>query len=948
MVSLPLKNAPLPAAVVDVPAASFWSGVSAISRRLLLIGGGSLLTMVVVVAFLSWELHQLALADARRTVATLGIAIAEQTTRSAQAVDLVLDDLRWDVARRGIDTPDAFREAMRSAGVRELLRQRDQSLPQASAFAIVGADGGLINRSVDGPVERTDAIDRDYYMYFRGHDDPGTVISKPFQRRSDGAWTAVIAKRVNGPSGQFLGIVLGAIDLDYYRDFYRTLTAGTATTVTLLKRDGTVLTSFPTTAAIGTKWPATAGWYRIVATKRQDTIMNDADLDEEGRIVSVQPLTDYPLVVDVSVSRWDALTAWRLVTTVAILATISAALCVVLLLRALAEQLLGIKRTKASLAEQTLRLEATGRRMASQSRALQASQSRLAAQSEALETTLDHMNQGIIMVDANGTVAVCNSLAIDMLGLPADLMESRPTFQAMVAHQHVMGEFSHGAMPPWVGKAELSDKPLIYERTRPNGRILEIQSVPLAAGGMVRTYTDITERRVSEEQVRYLAHHDSLTRLVNRAVFQQRLEHAIQLAHGSDHCVAVLYVGLDRFKLVNDTKGHVAGDQVLVQVAGRLHGAVRESDTVARMGGDEFAIIQFLIDQQDAPIRLAERVLVLMAQPFVIDQTPFSIGASIGISCYPDHAANATDLLRNADTALRHAKSDGRGVYRVFDETMEARQQAQFALEQELRRALELQQFELYYQPVVEAATRRVISCEALLRWQHPVRGLVGPGAFIELVESSGLIIPIGLWVLETACRQAMTWPEDIKIAVNLSPAQFNQENLIQHLTDILRRTGLQPDRLILEVTEGLLLEETSVVMGSMARMRELGVRFSLDDFGTAHAGLSYLRRFPFDAIKIDKSFVQNAPEQAEARAIVAAVLAIGVALGLNVVAEGVETEEQLAALQGMGCAYVQGYLTGRPMPAAKISAHILQDRATPPCVTPDAGPASHIQLDKR
>ena len=910
------------------PVLRLWAGLSSASKRLIAVGAGLLLTMVAAVTITMWDMRSVALTDVRQNVGKLGIAIAEQTTRSIQAVDLALDELRKDILADGIDTPERFRAELQNISLHNVLRQRDDALPQADAFTIIGADGKLVNFSRQWPIPQTDLSDRDYFRYFSTHDDPGAFISAPVQNRGNGGWTAYVVRRVNGPSGNFLGMVLGALDLSYFRDFYQALTVGAGTTVTLLKRDGTALVSFPTTARIGEMVPpAPNPWHGIVARRKPDSFVTQGVLAPGFRVVSVHPLLDYPLVVNVSVSEWDSLANWRKAVLLAAIGTASAVLCVILLLRALTLQLQRLERSEASLAEQNTKLETTHRRMESQATELQASRERLAEQSAALGTTLDHMNQGILMVDSQRIVAVCNTRAIEMLDLPAPLMTSRPTFDDVVSHQRDIGEFKSEDTPPWVGKAELVNAPVVYERRRPNGRILEIQSVPLNNGGMVRTYTDITERRISEEQVRYFAHHDGLTKLVNRVVFQERLQHAIELADRSDRNIAVLYLDLDRFKLVNDTRGHQTGDKLLVQVAARLRGAVRDVDTVARMGGDEFAIIQPLIEQPNSSAKLAERVLHLIKQPFTIDGAQCNVGVSVGIAHYPDHAANASDLLRNADTALYRAKADGRGIYCVFEKYMDVRQQQLFVLEQDLRDAVEEQQFILEYQPIVDTATRRILCLEALLRWRHPKHGVIAPAEFISLAENSGLIIPIGLWTLEAACREAATWPEDIKVAVNLSPVQFNQDSLIHQLTGILRRTGLSPDRLMLEVTEGLLLEETSTVLGTMARLRTLGVRFSLDDFGTAHAGLSYLRRFPFDSIKIDKSFVQDTVDQPGARAIVAAVLGIGEALGLAVIAEGVETEAQFAELKRMQCKQAQGFLIGRPRSPADARQVILESR---------------------
>jgi len=906
------------------------SGLSAVSKRLIAVGAGLLITMVAVVSLTMWDLHNVALVDVRQNVGKLGIAIAEQTTRSIQAVDLALVEFRKDIAIEGIDTPERFTAELRNQTLQAVLHQRAEALPQADAFTIIGADGKLVNYSRQWPIPPTDLSDRDYYLYFRDHDDPNAFISNPVQNRGNGGWTAYVVRRINAPSGRFLGMVLGAIDLGYFREFYKALTVGAGTTVTLLKRDGVALVSYPTTAPIGERLPAVSPWHAIVASRRQDAFVTQGRLAPCVRVVSVHPLIDYSLVVNVSVSEADSLANWRKAATLAAIGTGSAVLCVILLLRALSLQLQRLEGSESSLAEHNARLETTRRRTESQAGELQASREHLAEKSTALETTLDHMNQGIMMIEADRTVAVCNKRAMQMLDLPAELMESRPSFSAVTAHQQSINEFKAQDTPSWVGLGELQGNPITYERKRPNGRILEIQSVPLVTGGMVRTYTDITERRVSEEKVRYFAHHDGLTKLVNRVVFQQRLEHAIELADRTQRSIAVLYLDLDRFKLVNDTKGHAAGDKLLVQVASRLRGAVRDIDTVARMGGDEFAVIQPLIEHPHSSSMLAERVLHLIGQPFDIDGALCSVGVSIGIAQYPDHAATADDLLRNADIALYRAKADGRGVYCVFEQDMDVRRQQLFVLEQELRQALDLQQFEVEYQPIVETGSRDVVCFEALLRWRHPHRGVIGPAEFIGLAESSGLIIPIGLWVLETACAEAASWPSNVQIAVNLSPVQFNQEKLIEQLTHILGRTGLAAERLTLEVTEGLLLEESRLVLSTMSSLRALGVRFSLDDFGTAHAGLSYLRRFPFDAIKIDKSFVQDTVEQPQARAIVAAVLSIGAALNLEVIAEGVETEQQLDEMRRLQCKHVQGYLTGRPRPAAATREYILQCYAAP------------------
>ncbi len=875
-----------------------WFVLSPSSRRLIAAGAVLLVAVVAAIGLTLWDMHNRALQDVSQNVSKLGIAIAEQTSRSIQAADLVLQEIRTGIMASGADTPERFKTILQTKSIHDILARKDDTLPQANAFIIAGADGVQVNTSRAWPVPALDLADRLYYTYFRDHDDRNPYISGPMQNRVDGRWTIYIVRRINGPSGNFLGIVFGALDLDYFADFYQTLTAGTATNVVLFHRDGRVLASSPFHAPVGALVNDNQQWRQAVDRGQQATITSQGLLHAERRIIAVQPLRDYPLVVDVGISQWASLAEWRRAAILFAVGTGSAVLCVTLLLRALSLQL---------------------RRLERQAGELSASQKRLAAESGALSTTLEHMNQGIVMLDSDHKLVVVNERAVQMLDLPTELLGSPIHFSEVIAARQERSEAGNPDSDVWIDASDLSNPSPVFERIRPDGRTLEIQTVHLQTGGMVRTYTDVTERRRSEAQVKYFAHHDDMTKLVNRFVFQERLQQAIDLADRTRRSVAVLYLDLDRFKLVNDTKGHATGDKLLVQVAERLRSVTREVDTVARMGGDEFAIIQPLLEQPNSSLRLAERLLTLIKQPFIIDGAQCSIGLSIGIAHYPDHAECASDLSRNADTALYRAKAEGRGAARLFEKEMDERQQELFMIEQDLRQALDLDQFYLEYQPVVDLASNRITGCEALLRWNHPQRGVINPVDFIGLAEKSGLIVSIGLWALEVACSQAARWPATVRIAVNLSPVQFNQDDLIEKIVEILDRTHLPAERLILEVTEGLVLEESRAVLCTMSQLRAMGVRLSLDDFGTAHAGLSYLRRFPFDAIKIDKSFVRDIVSEPEAEAIVAAMLQVGAALKLNVVAEGVETDAQLAQLRRMRCQRVQGFLTGRPQSAADL-----------------------------
>ncbi len=432
-------------------------------------------------------------------------------------------------------------------------------------------------------------------------------------------------------------------------------------------------------------------------------------------------------------------------------------------------------------------------------------------------------------------------------------------------------------------------------------------------------------RKVTEERIRFVAHHDDLTRLANRLLFQERLAGAIAAAARGEHGLALLYLDLDGFKLVNDTRGHEAGDKLLAAVAGRLRDNCRECDTTARIGGDEFAIIQPLGGQPSAAtaLALAQRLLHAVQQPFDIGGQRLMVGVSIGIALYPLGGETPDQLLRNADTALYRAKEGGRNAYRLFEPSMEVRQIERALMERDLGDAVDRHHFTLAYQPICDAASLQIRGFEALLRWNHPVRGQLLPGHFVSMAEANGLILPLGQWALEAACAEAAGWEPPVCLSVNFSPLQFRQPDLAQQVAGVLERAGLPGERLDIEVTEGLLLGNSGMVLRTMQALKEQGVRLTLDDFGTAYASLSTLRRFPFDRIKIDKSFVQEMGHDDSSLAIVEAVLLLGARLRLSVVAEGVETGAQLDGLRRLGCKLVQGYLTGRPMPEDQARAAV-------------------------
>jgi diguanylate cyclase (GGDEF)-like protein len=454
------------------------------------------------------------------------------------------------------------------------------------------------------------------------------------------------------------------------------------------------------------------------------------------------------------------------------------------------------------------------------------------------------------------------------------------------------------------------------------------QTIDYGAGSArVVAVRDIRERRAAEAKIRHMAHHDTLTGLPNRSLFHDRLDQAVAFARRNGVAVTVLCLDLDRFKTVNDLTGHTGGDLLLKQVADRLRSSVRDHDTVARLSGDEFAIIQLGAAAVDAASALAERLVMTIALPFELDGHQMVIGTSIGVAVYPGDAESGEDLVRAADTELYRAKGAGRGTFRFFEADMDARLQERRLLERDLRQALALGQFELHYQPLVGCGTDDVLGFEALVRWRHPQRGLISPVEFIPVAEECGLIMPLGEWVMHTACAEAASWRNSRRIAVNLSPVQFRQADLAKQILNVLAQTGLSPGRLELEITEGVLMEETERTLATLGTLKAAGVSVSLDDFGTGYSSLSYLQRFAFDKIKIDRSFIWEMERNADSMAIVRSVIALGRSLRITVVAEGVETAAQLALLQDENCDQVQGFLLGRPM-AAKDLGTMIADAA--------------------
>ena len=547
---------------------------------------------------------------------------------------------------------------------------------------------------------------------------------------------------------------------------------------------------------------------------------------------------------------------------------------------------------------------------------------RFEEQAKRFDIALNNMSHGLCMLDQQDRLQVWNERFIELLHLQGAPIQVGMRIPQLVRHSIRAGTYKTRSVKQVIDElAEgLAQDSFEQFQTSPDGdRTIAVSRRMMAEGGSVIILEDVTERQRAQERITHLARFDELTGLANRTQFRERINAMLASPLKREKHVMIHLIDLDRFKGINDTLGHPVGDKLLQEVASRLSAVIKPEDMITRFGGDEFVVLQGATKRRQDAKMLAQRLAKALEKPFEIDGHRIDISASIGIAMAPKDGLDADQLLKKADMALYAAKNGGRGSHRFFAAEMEDAVQARRALEIDLRDALALGQFELHFQPLVDLRSGRITACEALLRWKHPVRGMVPPGVFIPVAEETGGIIALGEWILHKACIEAATWPRDVKVAVNLSPIQFKSRSLALQVVSALAKSGLPAQRLELEITERVLLEESDDTLTTMEQFQQLGVGMSLDDFGTGYSSLNYLHKFPFRKIKIDQSFVRDLGQERDARAIIGAVVSLGEGLDKVVVCEGIETEEQLRLVRSKGCHEGQGYLFGRPMSADAI-----------------------------
>jgi diguanylate cyclase (GGDEF)-like protein len=849
------------------------------------------------------DMYDQAAQEVERGLVGLSTVLADQADRSLQAIELVQDAIIRDMTEANVATTTDYAALASRQDLQQSLKTHIAALPQVNAITIVDHTGKLLNFSRYWPIPSVNIADRDYFKALAADPQLQRFISKPVQNRGDGTWTIYLARKVTAGDGSFLGLVLGAVELSYFEGLYRQITPSDDAVISVFRNDGMLLVRHPHRENAVGKIHLTTGAALIAAQSPSGGVLrNQSPIDGLERLIATKALARYPLILSVSRTVEASLApfhrqALAVGTAVALLVVCLATLLVLILQQTRTER-------RIASAEERMRSERD-----------------LRTHYERFGIALDNMIQGLCLFDAEHKLVVMNARFVELYKIPQHLC--RPGVKSEDLRRHLLA-LRPEAVGEWskVVTAPASDTPSAGANVVHFSDDLDISILRIAVpgGGWICTHEDVTERRRSEERLRFLARHDVLTKLPNRIQFEEAVERELAIRAGSGEDVALLCLDLDGFKQVNDLFGHPAGDRLLSEAAARLKSFVGQGFIAARLGGDEFAVLATGLDAARTSGMAAQAVINALSVPYRDDDRQIYIGCSVGIASFPRDGTTYDQLLTASDMALAHAKSDGKGRYRFFASEMDAAARERHQLALDLRAAIGTTQFALHYQPQFEAATRRASGFEALLRWTHPTLGSIPPSQFVPLAEETGLILPLGEWVLHEACREAASWANPLTIAVNLSIAQFQQADLCERVREILSQTGLRPDRLELEVTESLFLETTSRSQDVLRDLKATGARISMDDFGTGYSSLSALQAFSFDKIKIDRSFVAQIGITNKGGAIVRAILSLGESLGVPVIAEGIETEEQLAFLQQHRCAEIQGFLYGKPKPIADYS----------------------------
>ena len=856
---------------------------------------------LVLIGFALWALQQ-----SRQQFEQIAAVTADNLSRlmehdiaaSVRVIDLALQSLAEAIEGRGALSAGDTRE------LNALLDRKLTQLPELDGLRVADAQGVLTHGTLVNPQSRLSIADRDYFILLRERPDAGLVVSSPVQGRITGRWVINFSRALRHRDGSFAGVVQGSVPLSHFIEQFIPLQVGTKGSFTLFDQKFRLVVRHPTSAgtrdAVGMPF-GSPELRELVNSGRSEGIYKARSIiDNIERISAFRHVADTQFYLVLGMASDDYLAGWQ--------EEKYKALIVVLLF------------ILTSLMVSYL-IQRAWRNQSAAVRALEQAYRTLDAEKQLNQTIIRSSPFAIYTRDRRGIVTAWNPAAEKLFGWRAEQILGKP----LLTVPHDKARETNELRDRVLRGESIID--LEVQRQKQDGTLFDLSTTlaPLRdASGTVTGYlaiaADITARKAAEQQVEFLAYRDVLTGLPNRLLLQDRFGQAVAHAERSHSKVALVFLDLDNFKTINDSLGHAVGDALLREIARRLGECVRETDTISRQGGDEFLLVLSDLTGTEAIPPVLLKIRERLQSPFTVDGHELTTSASIGVALYPDDGRDFETLLKKADTAMYRAKDAGRNHYRFFDEQMNVEAVEHLHLKSGLRRALAQGEFELYYQPQFELASGRVVGVEALLRWRHPDDGLIPPARFIPVAEDSGLIVPIGDWVIQEACRQAMAWRAaglpPLIMAVNLSAVQFRRGEVQQTIAQALQTTGFDPHLLELELTESVLIGDTETVLSSVRQLKQLGVKLSVDDFGTGYSSLSYLKRFDVDKLKIDQSFIRDLASDPDDAAIVRAIVQMAGSLNLRTIAEGVEDAATLALLREFSCDEAQGYHFAQPMTA--------------------------------
>ena len=868
------------------------------SIRLLILCGVLLIASIAVgTAVMVGNFRERTLTNTERELENTVTLLGRHFEQQLDDFQVIQNDIIAYMQSAHVDTSEVYRRQMSTIDVHRVLKAKLSAMSYVGGVNLFDADGRLINSSEAWPVPEVDIADRTFFKALKFDPLSAPVLAESVQSRVTGARTLVIAHKLTGSKSEFIGVIGRGIEPAYFEKYFESLALGEGAAIALLHLDGTLLARHPNIEAmIGRNFKTSPLFRNILSKADHGTIRLDSRVDGQDRLASVRKLGHFPIAVVASKTTSGALADWRQQTRFLVGAAVAFALVIAFVFFMIVRQW---SREHASSAQI------------------------LALEKHSLDVALNNMTQGLLLYDSSAKIVVCNSRYIEMYGLSPEVVKRGCSLRELFAHRKATGSFD-GDVDEYCSNV-LRDMGKVTRKLVQNsdGRSVQVSYQPLETGGWVTMVEDVTERKHSEEQIAYLAHHDALTGLVNRSMFSVLLNASIESSRRHARQFAVLFVDLDRFKIINDTLGHAEGDTLLIEIAKRLREIVRAGDVVARLGGDEFVVILQEIAEHAEVATVAEKLLLTIKQPILLSGQECQVTASIGVAMFPADGTDEQTLTKNADMAMYLAKEEGKNDIRFFSEDLKTQSLERLVFETSLRHAIERNEFVLYYQPKRDLLSGQITGVEALVRWAHPEFGILQPNQFIPLAEETGLIIQIGQWVLKTACEQNMAWQREgfppISMAVNISPREFANEGLLEYLDKALAESGMPAELLQLEITESMVIYNVERTAKVLFAIKGRGVRLAMHDFGAGYSSMSLIKQFPVDTLKIDRSFVRDLPSDSGDKVIAEAIIRLGKALGLTIVAEGVETTEQETFLREHACDEMQGFLLSKAVPAAEM-----------------------------